>query len=117
MVVLYLTGDLLFPSRVSGAAANLGVRLQIVGSVEKLLEQASNADACCLVLIDLSVSGIDPHAAVPAIRAQLPQARIVAYGPHVHEELIKAAADAGCDEVLSRGQFDREFGRLLREAK
>ena len=117
MAVLYLTGDLLFSSRVSGAAANLEVPLQIVGSVGKLLELAANADACRLVVIDLSMPGIDLHAAVPAIRAQLPQARIVAYGPHVHEELLKVAADAGCDEVLSRGQFDREFGRLLRAAK
>jgi DNA-binding NarL/FixJ family response regulator len=114
MDVLYLTGDLLFSSRVSGAAANLGIPLQICGSVDKLLESASNAD-CRLVFLDLTLAGVDLQAAVPAIRAKLPQAKIVAYGPHVHEAALAAAKAAGCDEVLSRGQFDREFGRLLRE--
>jgi DNA-binding NarL/FixJ family response regulator len=116
MSVLYLTGDLLFSSRVSGAAANLGVPLQICGSVAKLLELVSNADPQ-LVLIDLTLAGVNLQAAVPAIRAKLPQAKIVAYGPHVHEESLAAAKAAGCDEVLSRGQFDREFGRLLSKAK
>jgi DNA-binding NarL/FixJ family response regulator len=116
MVVLYLTGDLLFSSRVSGAAANLGVPLQIAGSVDKLQELASN-NAARLVLIDLTLAGVDLQATVPAIRTKAPQAKIVAYGPHVHEEALAAASAAGCDEVLSRGQFDREFGRLLREAK
>jgi len=116
MSVLYLTNDLLFSSRVSGAAANLGVDLQIVGSVAHLLQHADASIDCSLVLVDLTLSALELDAAVQAIREFLPQARIVAYGPHVHEILLTAAAAAGCDEVLSRGQFDREFGRLLREA-
>lgn len=114
--VLYLTGDLLFSSRVSGAAANLGVPLQVCGSVDKLLELAAHT-AAPMVLIDLTLAGVDLQSAVPAIRTKLPEAKIVAYGPHVHEERLAVAKAAGCDEVLSRGQFDREFGRLLREAK
>jgi DNA-binding NarL/FixJ family response regulator len=116
MPVYYLTADLLFSSRVSGAASNLGIDLQIVGSVTKLLECAEAAAGCKLVLIDLTLSTLEPGAAVQAIRERLPQARIVAYGPHVQETLLTAAAAAGCDEVLSRGQFDREFPRLLRSA-
>ena len=116
MAVLYLTGDLLFSSRVSGAATNLGVPLLICGSVDKLQELASN-NAANLVLIDLTLAGVDLQEAVPAIRAKAPQAKVVAYGPHVHEAALAAATAVGCDEVLSRGQFDREFGRLLREAK
>jgi DNA-binding NarL/FixJ family response regulator len=116
MPVYYLTGDLLFSSRVSGAAANLGVDLQVVGSVTKLLECAAAAVDCKLVLIDLTLSSLELDAAVQAIRECMPQARIVAYGPHVQEARLTAAAAAGCDEVLSRGQFDREFPRLLRSA-
>ena len=115
MPVYYLTGDLLFSSRVSGAAANLGVDLQIVVSVTQLLQRAA-AD-CKLVLIDLTLSSLELDAAVQAVRERMPQARIVAYGPHVQEALLTAAAAAGCDEVMSRGQFDREFPRLLRDAK
>lgn len=116
MSVYYVTSDLLFSSRVSGAASNLGVDLQIVGSVEQLLERAAEASECKLVLIDLTLTTLDVTTAVPAIRGLLPTARIVAYGPHVQEQRLQSAVDAGCDEVLSRGQFDREFGRLLRSA-
>jgi hypothetical protein len=35
--------------------------------------------------------------------------QVVAFGPHVHETLLVAAEAAGCDLVLSRGQF---FSRL-----
>jgi hypothetical protein len=35
--------------------------------------------------------------------------RVVAFGPHVHEERLAAARNAGCDEVVSRGEF---FARL-----
>lgn len=117
MPVYYLTSDLLFSSRVAGAASNLGVDLQVVGSVAQLLQRANVSIDCKLVLVDLTLSSLELDAAVQAIREHLPQAKIVAYGPHVHEERLAAAAAAGCDEVLSRGQFDREFGRLLREAK
>ena len=116
MPVYYLTGDLLFSSRVSGAASHLGVDLQIVGSVAQLLQRADASLDCKLVLVDLTLSSLELDAAVQAIRERLPQARIVAYGPHVQEALLTAAAAAGCDEVLSRGQFDREFARLLQSA-
>lgn len=117
MGVLYLTGDLLFSSRVSGAAANLAVPLQVCGSSDKLLELAASSGDVRLVLIDLTLSGVDLPATVKSIRDLAPEIKIVAYGPHVHEELLARANAAGCDEVLARGQFDREFGRLLREAK
>jgi DNA-binding NarL/FixJ family response regulator len=117
MPVYYLTSDLFFPSRVSGAARNLGIDLEIVGSVTRLLACAAAEADCKLVLIDLTLSSLELDAAVQAVRERFPHARIVAYGPHVHEERLAAASAAGCDEVLSRGQFDREFGRLLRESQ
>jgi hypothetical protein len=38
---------------------------------------------------------------------------IVAYAPHVHEDRLRAATEAGCNEVLSRGQFDRQMDDIL----
>lgn len=63
-----------------------------------------------LVLVDLSTSGVVPSVLVPKIRTTL-KARpyIVAYGPHVHGELLEEAETSGCDAVLSRGEF---FSRL-----
>jgi hypothetical protein len=37
----------------------------------------------------------------------------VAYAPHVHEQLLQAAAEAGCNEVFTRGQFDRQMEDII----
>ena len=112
MTAFYFTGDLFFSSRVTGVAQRLGLDLRVIGSIDKLLEGAE----CDLVLIDLTVRSLDIAAAVRSIRDKWPQARIVAYGPHVQVTLLEAAQAAGCDEVLSRGQFDRDLERVLRPA-
>ena len=38
---------------------------------------------------------------------------VYGYAQHVMTEVIEAAEQAGCDEVLTRGQFDRGFAALL----
>jgi DNA-binding NarL/FixJ family response regulator len=112
--VLFVGSDLMFSSQLMGAAAKLGL---------KLLLAASSADAaakltsdCRLVLVDLTLPGLDLPAIVAAVRGQAPAARIVAFGPHVDEVALAAAQKAGADVVLSRGQFHREYAQLLAQA-
>jgi len=50
---------------------------------------------------------------VAAIRAQAPDARIVAFGPHVDDELLRGAGEAGADVVLARSQFFRDPAAAL----
>ena len=45
---------------------------------------------------------------VADLRAHAPDARIVAYGPHVDDELLAGARDAGADAVMARSQFFRD---------
>jgi hypothetical protein len=54
---------------------------------------------------------------VRGIRVGAPAARIIAYGPHVDEALLADAKEAGCDEVLTRGQFNKLFAELLAGAR
>jgi len=115
MPSFYLTADLFISSRVAGVAQRVGVDLQTVGSLAALLDRADKAGGCSLVLLDLTLPSLDVTTAVKSIKDRFPQARIVAYGPHVHEALLASAAAAGCDEVLTRGQFDREMERVVRE--
>jgi DNA-binding NarL/FixJ family response regulator len=68
---------------------------------------------CRLVLVDLTLDGVNLPAVVTAVRAAAPLARVVAYGPHVDQAALADAADAGCDQVLSRGQFDRDYRALI----
>jgi DNA-binding NarL/FixJ family response regulator len=110
--VLFLSSDLMFSSRVVGAAQTLGVPVQMVADPFALPEKIE-AD-CRLVMIDLSLDGLNLPAAVRAIRSAAPQARVVAYGAHVDEAALADASEAGCDVVLTRGQFHKQYIELLR---
>jgi hypothetical protein len=39
---------------------------------------------------------------------------VVAFAPHVAEELLAAAESAGADRVMTRGAFVRELPQLVR---
>lgn len=108
---VFLSGDLMFTSRVTGAAKAQGAEVAVVARTDLLLERIDEQTR--LVMLDLGASGLDPAELVPAIRAKSPQARIVAYAPHVHEQRLAAAAEAGCNEVLTRGQFNAGIDQLL----
>ena len=55
-----------------------------------------------VVLVDLSRPGVLD--VLPRI-----EARVVGFASHVDRDLLAAAKDAGCDQVLARSAF---FGRL-----
>jgi len=63
--------------------------------------EASGAD---IVVIDLVRHGD----AVSDVRRVAPAARIVAFGPHVDDDLLAAAHDNGADVVLPRSRFFRD---------
>ena len=112
--VVFLSSDMTFSSRVLGAAATLGVACK-VAAVPAQLAGAVAAD-CRLVLVDLGLAGLDLSAAVAAVRGAAPDAKIVAFGPHVDEALLASAKAAGCDVVLPRSQFQKQYAELLRGA-
>jgi len=110
---LLLSADLMFSSRVAAAAQTLGVPLALVPQAADLPQKLG--PDCRLVLIDLSAPGLDLAAAVTSARTVAPAARLVAYGAHVNEDALAAATRAGC-EVLTRGQFHKQYAELLRDA-
>src|SRR5688572_15845939 len=112
--VVFLSSDLMFGSRLIGAAKALGVPLQIVANAGDL--RAKIPASCRLVLVDLSLDKLDLAQTVPVVREVAPAARIVAFGAHVNEAALAGAAAAGCDEVLARGQFHKQYAELLKEA-
>ena len=103
MTALLLSADLMMTSQVAGAAARQQVELITVGCAEQLIE---NAAGTALVILDLSAGGLEVAPILEALKGLAePPGRIVAFGPHVHEQRLAAAREAGCDEVMSRGQF------------
>jgi hypothetical protein len=90
MRIVAITGDLMDRSRLTAALGDI--------------EFAGDASACSgatVVVIDLAR---DP-AAVTVVRAVAPDARIVAFGPHVDTDVLDRAARDGADVVLPRSRF------------
>lgn len=107
--VLMLSGDLMFASRVRSAAESAGRGFQLSGSFPE-----SDLSHVRMVILDLSTrSGLLPElAATHAERC--PQARLVAYGPHVQADLLKSARAAGIETVLTNNQFHQQMATLIR---
>jgi len=114
MHVLYLTSDLMFSSQATGVIRSLGGAIEILATGAELVQRAATQHAQ-LVILDLSMAGIQPKNIVESLRDLAhPPGAIVAYAPHVHEQKLAAATAAGCDEVLSRGAFHRELEQIVR---
>lgn len=112
MCVLFLSTDLVFSSRLAAAGQRLGINVSTVPTVDAVMKRIAD-DSTDLVICDLSMSRIDVRAVVADLRQQQPKLPIVAYAPHVHEDRLRAATEAGCQGVFTRGQFDRQMDDIL----
>lgn len=112
-MIVHLSQDLMLISKIDGVARQLGCACLSTGDVEAISTAKEN---CRLVVIDLSLGGLDIEQTVNQIRntidARMP---IVAFGPHVHKARLDLANSAGCDVVVSRGQWDRDALAICRE--
>ena len=111
MTALLISVDLMTTSQAQGAAARAGVSLAIAPPA-KAPEVATSAQPV-LAVIDLQGPVKDLPGLVASLREASPDAKIAAFGPHVQTILLASARDAGCDKVITRGQFHREFEGML----
>jgi CheY-like chemotaxis protein len=110
---LLLSDDLIFTSRITGTAKDLGLSLLPARSAEILLAMAKARTPSCLIL-DLSNPTLQISELIERVReACLPMPRIVAYGSHVDTSTLRAARDAGCDLVLPRSKFVEDLPTAL----
>ena len=113
MTVILVTHDLAVISQVDGAAARIGAIARAVSN------EADAAQRCVeeraeLIVIDLGMPSLDINTLVERVKAAtITPPRFVAFGPHVHGERLAAARDAGCDSVISRGQFFAQMDAVL----
>jgi DNA-binding response OmpR family regulator len=112
MTVILISADLTVVSRFQGAAAHAGLATRVVASQAAAIE--CDSENVGLAVIDLSAPLSDIQAIVKHFKSETTPPRIIAFGPHVHEERLAAAREAGCDEVVSRGQFFGQMESLLR---
>jgi CheY-like chemotaxis protein len=113
MAVVLLTGDLTVISRVEGAAARCGQPVRAFASPAQAILQCSLENAK-LLIVDLATMAMELEHLINTLRQEMrTPPRVVAFGPHVHEERLEAARQAGCDEVMSRGEFFARVNALL----
>lgn len=96
-----LSDDLIDASRVVGEGKASGIAVRHCRSVAQLLESVALSPK--LVVLDLHFAGLDLESIVPTVRAQ--GSVLIGFGAHVDAARLKAARQAGCDEVLPRSAF------------
>jgi CheY-like chemotaxis protein len=110
--VLYLTNDLVFSSRVAAAGRSAGVPVRVTAAPGQLAD-ALREEPAGLLLLDLTTPGLDPAALLASLETSSARPRILAYAPHVMTGRLQAARDAGCDQVLTRGQFHSQLEAIV----
>lgn len=115
-MIVYEAADLIWATRIKGTADQLSIPCRPVRSLDMLRDRLADSPVSALI-VDLE----QPELAVDLIRAVREHERAsggrriyaLAFGPHVEKERFQQARDAGVDEVLPRGAFDRALPEIL----
>lgn len=110
---ILLCQDLIFTSKITGTARELGRRVLVAGTdplARSMLEQWRPG----AVFVDLSHPAFATPEALMAYRAISPGSRFIAFGSHVDVRALANARDAGCDPVLPRSKFTADLPDLIR---
>jgi DNA-binding response OmpR family regulator len=111
--IVLISNDLMVVSRVQGAAQQRGADVRAVANLPAAIELHRD-EPVGLVIVDLATISLDLAAIVAAFNANPESpARLIAFGPHVHEEKLAAAREAGFDQVVSRGKFFSEIDGII----
>jgi CheY-like chemotaxis protein len=112
---LLLCDDLIFTSRISGTARDLGVSMKTARSIEALKTLVAQQTPQGIIL-DLANPGLVIEDLTAWLRQSCtPMPYLVAYGSHVDTATLKKAREAGCDVVLSRSKFVEDLPVKLRD--
>jgi DNA-binding NarL/FixJ family response regulator len=111
MKVLAAIHDLMFSSKVNAAAR--GKKIDWLPRGASVAEQVA-AQKPDVLLIDLASPKLDAINAIKEIKAgENKGVTCIGYVDHTREDLIEAARAAGCDQVMSKGEFARRLPELL----
>lgn len=112
-LAVLVSPDLMLSSQIELACRRSGVTLQT--ATPQNWQQV--AAAAQWVFWDLSrelpqAADVESFQASRAEAAE-PACQLIAFGPHVDETRLQQARDAGCQQVLPRGQFLRSVAAIL----
>jgi ActR/RegA family two-component response regulator len=102
--LVVVSDDLIFSSRITGAARDRGATTRVVRTVDAAAAAAREVSGTCII-VDLALVAGQLPALVAELGAEPSRPRIVVYGSHVDAAGLRAATEAGCDHVLPRSKF------------
>ena len=106
--------DLLFRSKISETANQLGVEALFPRSPKKLVAEVQATPPNLLVL-DLNSTRFEPLMLLRKLKTDetLRGVPIVGFLSHVQKDLAVAARESGCDRVMARSAFTRDLPQIL----
>jgi CheY-like chemotaxis protein len=106
--------DLLFRSKISETANQLGVEALFPRSPKKLVAEAQ-ATPPNLLILDLNSTRFEPLMLLRKLKSDeaLRNVPIVGFLSHVQKDLAVAARESGCDRVMARSAFTRDLPQIL----
>ena len=113
MQIVLISNDLMVVSRLTSATTGIGAEFRVAANATAAtaLHEEQPAD---VVVIDLGLAALELEKFVSSVKSNAEHpVQVMAFGPHVHADRLAAARDAGCDVVLSRGQFFAQVDSIL----
>jgi CheY-like chemotaxis protein len=112
--VLAAVEDLLFKSKISETASQLGVEASFPRNPRKLLEAVRKSPPDLLVL-DLNSARFEPLSLLRDVKSDeaTRDVKTIGFLSHVQKDLAVAAREAGCDRVVARSAFTKNLPEIL----
>jgi DNA-binding NarL/FixJ family response regulator len=112
---LLLSDDMIFTSRITGTARDLGFVIKPARSLAALHALLPPQLPSCIIL-DLAHPELQVAVFLEDLRSTgSPMPRVIAYGSHIDTATLCQAREAGCAVVLPRSKFVEELPRALPE--
>lgn len=110
--IVALVSDLVFRGKIDATARAVGAEVEFVSSCTALSDTLQ-AGKTAKVLIDLGLPAGESLQAIRIVRDHDPDLTIVAFGSHVDQAALQAAADAGADQVMPRSRFAAQLQTII----
>jgi len=113
-MICFLTKDLMMSSNASSHARQKEIKFSTASSVESAIAFVQESKPH-LLIIDLQTPGLDVALLGEEVKGLADSVcpLTIAYAQHVNVELLEQAKSAGFDQVLTRGQFNAQVGKII----
>jgi PleD family two-component response regulator len=112
--VLAVVDDLFFAAKIEAVAKAVGISMVQAADPEEFWLRAEDVRPE-LMILDLNARAVSTLEMLRSVKTDPRFARtcVIGYCSHVQREIMQAAAEAGCDFVLSRSEFTKQLPSIL----